>query len=64
LTDKGPWKVEVWEQVVCVTSADEAHSAYLRVGGDFTDTAGRKKYAQEVADVLNAALTLTREGDV
>lgn len=62
--DKGPWVVKVTEKNgdcgpendVRLNSDDFTHDASLIVYGDFKNLNEKKKYAQFVCDLLNAAV--------
>lgn len=56
--DLGPWSAEIWnglERKVVLQSDDFAHDVTLVITGDFWDEPARLKYAQMIADDLNAA---------
>ena len=55
MLDKGPWEVEVDEELerVWVASDDFTHDVWLKVTGDFLDFQERRVYAQDIVNRLN-----------
>jgi hypothetical protein len=62
MRDRGPWSVRDDGEDILIESDDFfAHDAGMILYGDFKDRRQKKRYAREIADVLNAHIK-TREG--
>lgn len=59
LDDKGPWAVSDWSNGrIAVQSDDFDHDVALEVTGDWAEPGEKRKYAEQLAAVLNASLRL------
>lgn len=56
MRDKGPWEATTFGDHAFVCSDDFTHDVCLRVQGDFRNIEDALAYANEIAEVLNAAI--------